>query len=192
MTPMGAIKPMSALARTITVLLHLANNTARTQIPVHNHLCQECGGYRQGYGRIEAHSFLLKRRESTLSVRSEVLEVLEVKDDKWFGRLDDDSPKVKWIRRVYPELITRRHRGRSQAPWTVVMLRQPGLKHPNLKGGIDVSPAVPHSVCLFVGSSPSWRHSRSGIIICNKSYNYRQHWCTQQTACSTHTHPYCN
>ena len=24
-----------------------------------------------------------------------------------------------------PELTTRRHRGRSQAPWTVVMLRQP-------------------------------------------------------------------
>ena len=44
------------------------------------------------------------------------------------------------------------------------------LKHPHLKGGIDVSPAVPISLCLFVGSSPCWRHSRSGIIICNKSY----------------------
>ena len=27
--------------------------------------------------------------------------MLEVKDDRWFGRLDDDSPKVKWMRRVY-------------------------------------------------------------------------------------------
>ena len=67
-----------------------------------------------------------------------------------------------------PELTTRKHRGQSQAPWTVVMLRQ--QNHPHLKGGIDVSPAVPHSICLFVGSSPRWRHSRSGIIICNKSY----------------------
>ena len=55
-----------------------------------------------------------------------MLELLEVKDGRWFGRLDDDSPKVKWMRRVnIPELITRRHRGRSQAPWTVVMLGQP-------------------------------------------------------------------
>ena len=57
-----------------------ANNTARTQI--HNYLCQECGGYRQEYGRIEVHSFLLKRRESTLAARSEVLEMLEVKDGR--------------------------------------------------------------------------------------------------------------
>ena len=35
------------------------------------------------------------------------------------GRLDDDSPKVKWMRRVYPQVDY------MQAPWTVVMLRQP-------------------------------------------------------------------
>ena len=81
------------------LLLHLASNTART--PIHNYLCQECGDYCQGYGRIEAHSFLLKRREGTLAARSEVLEMLEVKNGRWFGRLDDDSPKkVKWMRRV--------------------------------------------------------------------------------------------
>ena len=72
------------------LLLHLANNAARSQI--HNYLCQECGGYRRGYGRIEVHSFLLKRRERTLAARSEVLEMLGVKDGRWFGRLDDDSP----------------------------------------------------------------------------------------------------
>ena len=69
-----------------------------------------------------------------------------------------------------PELTTRRHRGRSQAPWTVAMLRQPSKSIHTCKGGIDVSPAVPHPICLFVGSSPCWRYSRSGIIICNKSY----------------------
>ena len=37
-----------------------------------------------------------------LAARSEVLDMLEVKEDRWFGRLDDDSPKVKWMRRVYP------------------------------------------------------------------------------------------
>ena len=40
-------------------------------------------------------------------------------------------------------------------------------KHPHFEGGIDVSPAVPYSIRLFVGSSPCWQHSRSGIIICN-------------------------
>ena len=95
-------KLQTDFARGATIILHLANNTARTQ--VHNYLCQECGGYRQGYGRIEVHSFLLKRRESTLAARSEVLEMLEVKDVRWFGRLDDDSAKVKWMRRVYPRV----------------------------------------------------------------------------------------
>ena len=45
--------------------------------------------------------------------------MLEVKEDRWFGRLDDDSPKVKWMRRLYPRV------GHTQAPWTAVMLRQP-------------------------------------------------------------------
>ena len=49
---------------------------------IHNSLCQECGGYLQGYGPIEVHSFLLKRRESTLVARSDVLEMLEVKDGR--------------------------------------------------------------------------------------------------------------
>ena len=51
--------------------------------------------------------------------RSEVLEMLKVKEDRWFGGLEDDSPKVKWIRCVYPRVDY------TQAPWTVVMLRQP-------------------------------------------------------------------
>ena len=59
---------------------------------------------RQGCGRIEVHSFLLKRRERMLAARSAVLEMLEVKEDRRFGRLDDDSAKVKWMWRVYPRV----------------------------------------------------------------------------------------
>ena len=68
-----------------------------------------------------------------------MLEMLEVKDGRWFGRLDDDSPKVKWMRRVFKKNLNaskpsehppqvRRVYPRvdyTQAPWTVVMLRQP-------------------------------------------------------------------
>ena len=57
---------------------------------------------------------LFKRRERTLAARSEVLEMLEVMEDsRWFGRLDDESPKVKWMRRVYPRVDY------TQAPGTV-------------------------------------------------------------------------
>ena len=44
--------------------------------------------------------------------------MLEVKDDRWFWRLDDDSPNVKWMRRVYPRVDY------TQAPWTVVVLNK--------------------------------------------------------------------
>ena len=36
-----------------------------------------------------------------------------VKDGRWIGRLDDDSPEVKWIRRVYARVDY------TQAPWKV-------------------------------------------------------------------------
>ena len=45
--------------------------------------------------------------------------MLEVKEDRWFGRLDDGFPKVRWMRRVYPRVDY------TQAPWTIVGLRQP-------------------------------------------------------------------
>ena len=47
-----------------------------------------------------------------------MLEILEDKEDSWFEGLEDDSPKVKWMRRVYPRIEY------TRAPWTVV-LRQP-------------------------------------------------------------------
>ena len=46
--------------------------------------------------------------------RPEVLEMLKAKEDRWvFWRFDDDSPKAKWMRRVYPRVDN------TQAPWTV-------------------------------------------------------------------------
>ena len=46
--------------------------------------------------------FYLKRRERTLAARSEVLEMLEVAEDRWFGRLDDDSRRSSGCGRVSP------------------------------------------------------------------------------------------
>ena len=39
--------------------------------------------------------------------------MLKVKDGRWFGGLYHDSPKVKWMRHVYPRVDY------TQAPWTV-------------------------------------------------------------------------
>ena len=39
--------------------------------------------------------------------------MLKFKEDRWFRRLDDDAPKVKWMRRVYPRVDY------TLAPWTV-------------------------------------------------------------------------
>ena len=67
-----------------------------------------------------------------------------------------------------PELTIRRHRGRSQAPWTIVMLvRKPSQ---NIQTSRETYTFRRRSrmPCLFVASSPCWQHSRSGIIICNK------------------------
>ena len=93
------------------MLLHLANNAVRTQI--HNGLFQKQGSYRQGYGRSEVDS-LLRRSWKTLATQSEMLEMLEDKKDMWFGVLEDDSPKVKWVRRVYLRVDY------TQAPSTLV------------------------------------------------------------------------
>ena len=55
-----------------------------------------------------------------LAARSEVLDMLKIEEDnRWCGRLDDGSPKVKWMRRVYLRVDY------TQAPWTLVVLRQP-------------------------------------------------------------------
>ena len=53
--------------------------------------------------------------------------MLEVKDGRWFGRLDD-SPKVKWMRSVYPRVDY------TQAPWTIVMLSGSRAEASTLQG----------------------------------------------------------
>ena len=54
-----------------------------------------------------------------------MLELLKVKDGRWFGRLDDDSPKVKRMRRVYPRVDYMPAPWTVARTWTVVMLGQP-------------------------------------------------------------------
>ena len=66
-------------------------------------------------GMVELRSIVFYSREKRARWRQgpRCLEMLEVKDGRWFGGLDDDSPKVKWMRRVYPRVDY------TPAPWTV-------------------------------------------------------------------------
>ena len=173
------------------LFLYLANDAGRTQI--HNYLCQECGGYRQGYGRIEIHSFLLKRRGRALKARSEVIEMLEVKEDTWFGRLNDDSPKVKWMLRVYPRVDY------TQAPRTIVCLgsraKASTLQERHRRfASVSASHMYFRGLLSLLATQQKWYHHLQQVVQSLIPYNYIQHirWCTQQAVCSIHTHPYCN
>ena len=64
-------------------------------------------------GMVELRSIVFYSREERLATRSEVLEMLRVKDGRWIGRVDNDSPKVKWMRRVYHRVDY------TQVPWMV-------------------------------------------------------------------------
>ena len=170
------------------LLLHLVNDAARTQ--THNYICQECGGYRQGYGRLEVHSFLLKRRKR-MEARSEVL---EVKEDGWFGTLDDGSPKVKWMRRVHPRVDY------TQAPLTELLCLGSRAKASTLRGrhtrfaGCSVFHTPFRGLLSLLATQQKWyNHLQQQLVqslIPRKYYIHqvqRIRRCTQQTACSTNT-----
>ena len=109
-----------------------------------------------------------------------------------------------------PELTTRRHRGRSQAPWTVAGTvdgrrhRGPLLclgsrakaftleeRHRRFTGGSAFLMSFRGLLSLLV-TQQKWYHNLRQVVQSLIPHNYRQYWCTQQTACSTHTHPYSN
>ena len=154
------------------LLLNLANNAARTQI--HHYLCQECGGYRQGYGRIEVHSFLLNRREIILEARSEVLEMLELKNDRWFGRLDYGSPKVKWMRRVYPRVDYTQDRGRLLCLGTRAKSSTLRGRHTRFAGG-SVFHTPFRGLLSLLATQQKWYHHLQQVVQSLSPHNYILH-----------------
>ena len=117
--------------------------------------------------------------------------MLEVKDGRWFERLDDVSPKVKWMRRVYPRVDY------TQAPWTVVMLIGSRAKtsihegrHRRFTGSSAFDMSFRGLLSMLATQQKCYHHLQQ-VVQSLIPHNYRQYWCTQQTACSTHTHQYC-
>ena len=91
-----------------------------------------------------------------------------------------------------PELTTRRHRGTllclgSRAKASTLEGRHRRF-HRRFRFPYVFSwaPLLVGDTAEAVSSSAT---SRTVELI---RHNYKQYWCTQQTACSTHTHTYCN
>ena len=76
------------------------------------YLCQECDGYRQGYGQIEVHSFLLKRRERALAARSSCLICSKLRRIGGLGGLRMTPRRSSDCGACIPESTTHRHCGR--------------------------------------------------------------------------------
>ena len=124
--------------------------------------------------------------------------MLEVKEDRWSGRLNDRSPKVKSMRRVYPRVDY------TQA----VMLRQPSQSiHPSREaysirfvGGSVFHTSFRGLLSLLATQQKWYYHLQQQVVQSLIPRNYHIHqvqhirWCTLQTVCSTHTHthPYCS
>ena len=58
---------------------------------------------------------------------ADVLEMLENKKHSWFEGLEDDSPKVKWTRRVYPQVHY------THVPWTVAPMQPSQSIHTSME-----------------------------------------------------------
>ena len=115
--------------------------------------------------------------------------MLGVKEDRWFVRLDDDSPNVKWMWRVYPQVDY------TQAPWKVVMLGSQAKastlqgRHRRFAGGFAFH--MSFLGLLLLATQQKWyhHHLQQQFVQSLIPHNYIQNirLCTKQTVCSTHT-----
>ena len=92
------------------------------------------------------------------------------------------------------ELTTRRHRGRSQAPWRPLLCLGSRAKASTLEGrhrrftGGSAFHLSFRGFLSLLATQQKWYHHLQQVVRSLIPHNYRQCWCTQQTVCSTHTH----
>ena len=105
-----AIQNCKRISHAAQLLLHLANNTARTQI--HNYPCVECGGYRQGYyGRIETIVFYLREERGRWRQGLRCLRCSKLRRIGGLGGFMMTPRRSSGCGACIPELTPRRHRG---------------------------------------------------------------------------------
>ena len=171
------------------LLLHLANNTARTQI--HNYLCQECGGYRQGYGQIEAHNFFSREERARWRQGLRCLRCLKLRMMGGFEGLMMTPRRLSGCGACISELTIRRHRGPLLCLGSRAKASTLEGRHRRFTCGSAFHMSF-RGLLSLLATQQKWYHHLQQVVQSLIPHNYIQYWCTQQTACSTYTHPYCN
>ena len=170
------------------LLLHLANNTARTQILYIITSARNAAAIAKGM--VELRSIVFDSREVRARWRQGTRR-LKLRMVGGLGGLMMTPRRSSGCGACIPELTTRRHRGpllclgsRAKAS---TLGREAYTFHRRFRFPYVFSwaPLLVGDTAEVVSSSAT---SRTELI----PHNYRQYWCTQQTACTTHAHPYCN
>ena len=151
-------------------------------------------------GMVELRSIVFYSREERGRWRQgpRYLRCLELRMIGGLGGLMMTRRRSSGCGACIPELTTRSHRERSQAPWTVaICLGSRGKastlqgRHRRFTGGSAFHMSFSGLLSLLA-TQQKWYHHLQQIVQSSIPHNYRQYRCTQQTVCSTHTHPYCN
>ena len=92
-----------------------------------------------------------------------------------------------------PELTTRRHSGPLLCLGSRAKASTLEGRHRRFTGGSAFHMSY-RGLLSLLATQQKWYHHLQQVVQSLIPHNYRQYWCTQQTACSTHTytHPYCN
>ena len=90
-----------------------------------------------------------------------------------------------------PELTKRRHRGPLLCLGSRAKASRLEGRHRRFTGGSAFHMSFRGHLSLLA-TQQKWYYHLQQVVQSLITHNYRQYWCTQQLAYSTHTHPYCN
>ena len=127
----------------------------------------------------------------TLAARSEVLKMLEVKDDiGGLGGLMMTPRRPSGCGACIPELTTRRHRGRLLCLGSRAKASTLQGWHRCFTGGSAFHMYF-RGLLSLLATQQKWYHHLQQVVQSSIPHNYRQYWCIQQTVDyveHTHTH----
>ena len=158
--------------------------------------CQECGGYRQG--ELRSIAFYSREERGRRRQGSRCLRCSKLRRIGGLGGLMMTPRRSSGCGACIPELTTRRHRGRSQAPWTIVMLVGKSSQSIHTSRETYTFRRRSRMPCVFswpplliddtVEVESSSATSNRSEFASTSLYSMYIRSCPQQTECSTHTH----
>ena len=190
------IRICKRISHAVQLVLHLANDAARTQI--HNDFARNAAAIAKGMVELRSIAFYSREERGRWRQGSRCLRCSKLRRIGGLGGLMMTPRRSSGCGACIPELTTRRHRGRSQAPWTIVMLvRKPSQSIHTSRETYTFRrrsrmPCVFSWPPLLVGDTvevvPSSATSSSTEFASIPLHSIYIRSCPQQTVCSTHTH----